>query len=313
MLPVALRAQLFEALEPELRPLQISRRAFLELTAVGAVGAMLAACTPALTQILDQIRNRPVRRDVSSLPATDPVLNSYRAAITAMKALPTTDPRNWINQANIHANFCPHGNWLFLPWHREYLRRFEEICRQLANDNSFALPYWNWSKSPQIPGVFFDTTSSLYDASRSAQPTSTISAAIVGPNAIETILDQTNFLLFGSGSILATDGQRTGATYGQLEAGPHNSVHGFVGGNMGFVGLSPRDPIFWMHHNMIECIWIEWNWKRNNPNTNDAAWTGRRFTEFSDRTGAPVSVTSFDMILYPLFLYRYDDPILGVP
>src|SRR5439155_10367670 len=87
---------------------------------------------------------------------------------------------------------------------------------------------------------------------------------------------------------------------------PTTMVHGFVGGNMGAVQLSPRDPIFWTHHNMIERIWVQWNFM-GRPNANDPAWTQRRFTEFYDRQGNPVNVTVFDMILYPLLTYKYDD------
>ena len=33
-----------------------------------------------------------------------------------------------------------------------------------------------------------------------------------------------------------------------LETLPHNPVHNLIGGAMGAVTVSPRDPIFWSHH-----------------------------------------------------------------
>jgi tyrosinase len=36
-----------------------------------------------------------------------------------------------------------HGGPAFLPWHREYLHRFEQELRNV--DDSVAIPYWNWS------------------------------------------------------------------------------------------------------------------------------------------------------------------------
>ena len=296
----------YEALAVELSALHISRRQFLQLTAAGAAATLLADCG-FVEAILDAIAKRRVRKDISTLTATDPDLLTFEEAVSAMKSLPSTDNRNWINQSNIHANNCPHGNWLFLPWHRAYVFRFEEICRELTGSTTFALPYWNWSKNPQIPAVFYNASSSLYDPTRTALPTDRINPAAVSQPVIDSILAQPNFLLFASGSISASSGQRAFAAYDPLEGNPHNTVHGFVGGHMSYVMSSPLDPIFWTHHNMIERIWVYWNMKLGNSNTNDSAWTQRQFTEFYDRMGNPISFSVFDMILYPLLTYRYDD------
>src|SRR5688500_7706446 len=111
--PAVVREELFDELEePYLRLLQISRRRFLQLTALGAVALVLAGC-PVIEGILQRIANRPVRRDVNALPAGDTTLATYAAAVAAMKALPNTDNRNWYRQAEIHNSFCPHDNWLF--------------------------------------------------------------------------------------------------------------------------------------------------------------------------------------------------------
>jgi len=311
------RLDLYEAMELELRPLGISRRQFLLMTGVGAVAAMLASCEvlascDVIEQILEKIRNRPVRRDISLLTGSDPYVTAYANAVAALRALPISNKHSWDYQWGIHTNYCPHHNWLFLPWHREFVWRFEEICRQETQNESFTLPYWNWQKNPQVPAVFLNQGSPLYHQGRTATASSTIPISISGPQEMENILAQMNFLLFGSGSISATSPQNTFASAGPLEGTPHDNIHGFVGGDMGYIDTSPRDPIFWMHHNMIECVWVDWNLKRGNPNTNDPSWTGRRFTEFVDRAGNAVSVTPFDMVLYPLFLYRYDDPVLGL-
>ena len=77
-----------------------------------------------------------------------------RRAVARMKALPQSDPRNWIRFADIHRNFCPHANWYFLPWHRAYIRSFERICQELSGKADFALPYWNWTADRQFPAAF---------------------------------------------------------------------------------------------------------------------------------------------------------------
>jgi tyrosinase len=83
-------------------------------------------------------------------------LDSYERAVTKMLELPPTDPRNWFRIAVVHLLDCPHGNWWFLPWHRGFLGYFEMICRELSEDDDFALPYWDWTADPQLPARFLN-------------------------------------------------------------------------------------------------------------------------------------------------------------
>lgn len=285
---------------------EIARREFMK----GAVGftaiaiAMLTGGCELTRLTTERIRNRPIRKDLARLSPTDPIIETYKFAVTQMKALPSGDPRNWTKQAEIHNNFCPHGNWYFLPWHRAYLHYFEEICRELSGDNSFALPYWNWASNPSVPSVFWGGAGNpLFHTPRGATETSVANAGIVGRPNLENILNEPNFLVFASQQAV---GQRDFTGYGRLEGGPHNYVHGFVGGTMGTF-LSPLDPIFWTHHNMIECCWVNWNLKRQHPNTNDSNWLSHSFTEFADRTGNPVSLTVNQTLLFPLFAYQFEE------
>ncbi len=51
---------------------------------------------------------------------------------------------------------CPHGNWWFYVWHRGYLGYFEQTIRKLSGDDTFAIPYWDWTASNEIPAPMFD-------------------------------------------------------------------------------------------------------------------------------------------------------------
>lgn len=293
-----------------LERLGLTRREFISLCSAlfgaGLIGSSLAACTQEqLEELLDRIRNRPVRRDISSLSPTDPILESYRAAITAMKGLPSSDGRNWTRQAQIHNDTCRHRSWLFFPWHRAYLFTFEQICRELSGDPSFALPYWNWTANPQIPAVFWDTTSALFHSPRTATATSTANPALVGSTVIDNILLTTNFLVFAGSPVPLNDTAIFGPGAGTVEATPHNYIHGFVGGTMASF-MSPLDPIFWTHHNRIDELWVEWNIIRGNPNTSAGDWTQTVFNDFVDGDGNPTQISVIETVLYPFFSYRFD-------
>jgi len=291
----------------EMKP---DRRDFLNTLLGGAGWAMLGGCATTMQSCQQQIANRPVRRNVTTLGASHPILTAYASAITQMKALPASDPRNWTNQARIHNDHCPHGNWLFLPWHRAYLLYFERICRKLSGMADFALPYWNWTQSPSVPAPFW--SGALLDTNRFATASSVASSANVGATVMSSIMAETNFLTFASGDIPAAAGQRTASTYGRLEGTPHNYVHGFVGGDMGAF-MSPLDPVFWAHHNMIERCWVQWNFDLDRLNTSSNDWLHREFTEFCDENGNPVTVSVLTTLLFPVFSYRYDDVGPGAP
>lgn len=38
----------------------------------------------------------------------------------------------------------------------------------------------------------------------------------------------------------------------------HNTIHGYVGGNMGQVPLAAFDPVFWLHHANVDRILVLW-------------------------------------------------------
>jgi tyrosinase len=273
------------------------------------LSTMLGGCE----DIIRQIQNRPMRRMIRNNAAANAQVDLYRTAVQAMKNLPVSDCRNWTNQASIHQNFCPHGNWFFFPWHRAYLYEFEKICQKLLNDNTFALPYWNWCMDGHLPAPYWPPPAgnALYDNTRFCTQASIANAGNVGLAVVDPFLNEPNFNIFAGG---ITAGLRTGGgSYGQVEATPHNYIHGtFVRGDMANF-MSPLDPIFWNHHCMIDLCWYEHNITRNHPNTNDPAWLNFSLAAmFCDGDTNPVNnLTVLSTILMPLLSYQYETGING--
>lgn len=290
----------------------VSRRGLLKLVSysglLGLVGPGLASCTQQqLDDFRERVENRPVRRNVATLTASDPIIQSYESAIDAMRNMDGADARNWNAFAQIHMNACRHRTWLFLPWHRAYLFHFEQICRELSGDESFALPYWNWTENPEIPSMFLNASSPLYVSGRSAGAGDTADEASVGETNLSNIQSQTNFLLYAGGEVPLNHSvpfPRPGDT-GLLEGSPHNYIHNFVGGVM-MTGTSPRDPLFWLHHCRVDELWVDWNINRGNANVNDSRWTQTEFADFVDRQGNPAATRVIATVLQPLLSYRYD-------
>tara|TARA_R110002020_G_scaffold143823_6_gene316399 strand:+ start:2916 stop:4445 length:1530 start_codon:yes stop_codon:yes gene_type:complete len=251
----------------------VTRRQFISTVSAGAVllaaPAILRAQAGSGTPV---INGRRIRRKLSTLAANDPFFTAYGQAIEAMHTLAEDNPRSWLAQARIHANFCMHGTNEFFPWHRPYLHYFEKICGELIGDENFALPYWDWrDNNGRLPSPFFaDGPLNVLSWSDPGDFNG------IGWGAISTVpyrFAREDFGLIdgpaaGSFSQSAMDDMENASTFdllAELTEGPHGTAHVVVGGNPRWglgtdtghfsSGLSPLDPIFWLHHANVDRIW----------------------------------------------------------
>lgn len=281
----------------------LDRRAFLAAggSALATLGASPLGAQGAVV----------TRRSVRGMTASDPDLAAMRRAVAAMKALPQSDPRNWIRFADVHRNFCPHGNWYFLPWHRAYILAFERIVREHTGKADFALPYWNWTLDRSFPAVFAvgDRSSNpLFHPRPGVEDGLRLSDDMVGPQVISRVMMSPDFEAFGSTRPRGQDSvspqwQRRLGAKTELEFNPHDGVHQSIGGNMSVVDLSARDPIFFLHHANVDRLWSTWN-ARGNANSPEPLW--RNFAFNGSFPGLP-NMRVGDLTSPPALGYRYDD------
>ena len=316
-----------------------SRRRFIVTAGAAASAAIIA---PSIFN-LDKVFAAPfVRRNLGGLSASDPIINGYKTAVTAMKALPSTDPRSWSYQAAIHGthasgshiawNTCEHGTYFFWPWHRIYLYYFERIVRKYSGVYGWTLPYWDYSSPSQrqLPAPFRDSSSSLFVANPNrpsawnSGAASFIASHVNGPG-----ISQVPFYPGASSS---------------LESNPHNNVHVDIGGWMGDVQAAAQDPVFYVHHSNIDRLWNLWKAQgggRVDP-LSDNTWKNTLFTFFDENAtqvqmkacdvlnaaaqlnysyeGEPTEVTeSCRRIIFPVWQYelavlvRWPDPVICGP
>ena len=280
---------------------ELSRRVFVKglgLVTVGLILGAVGGCD--LDKLLEAIANRPTRRWLRTGSAeVDADIATYRQGVTLMKALAAGDQRSWNNQAAIHGvgccfRFCQHGNDHFFDWHRAYLLNFERIIQKLTGNAKWGLPYWNWNQTPDIHPAFLDSTSVLFlgrdNTTMTGEPSGAVTTAVLDP----FFQNDHNFFTFSS----------------QIEGWPHNTVHGWLGQTMGSGG-SAMDPIFWMHHCMVDYCWAKWNLELGNNNTNDATWVNTNEEHLVDADGNPFSTTAGITTLMPLLSYQYESSAIG--
>lgn len=144
---------------------------------------------------------------------------------------------------DIHANGLHqmHGNPRFLPWHRVYLARMEQLL--MAVDPTVCIPYWKSSEEQAFPSwlVGFTPTVGLSTGPHTVNRNIGAFASLPDAASVAAVTANGSFDPFAGG----------------LE-GIHNSGHVWVGGSMQSISTAPADPVFWMHHAEIDRIWAEW-------------------------------------------------------
>jgi tyrosinase len=176
----------------------------------------------------------------------------------------------------------PHVNQRFLPWHRVYLVKLEEMLNNTmkqenpGKEYNIAFPYWDWEHDRKIPDLFLNFTptmnvevyqyingqqigSQIFNLQVKRFPDPDLNSTLPTSQIINRIKARTTFFEF-------TD---------RLEKNPHNDVHGDIGGmnpnhdpnnpkpfdergTMGDPYISPLDVLFWCHHGNIDRIWAGW-------------------------------------------------------
>ncbi|PPD69233.1 hypothetical protein GOBAR_DD33883 [Gossypium barbadense] len=215
-------------------------------------------------------------------------LYKFESAMERMKALPVDDPRNFMQQANIHCANCNgaysqvgfpdqklevHYSWLFFPFHRMYLYFFERILGKLIDDPDFAMPFWNWD-SPcgmTMPQIYLDPYSPLYDENRNLKHQPDVLVNLNDGKPVQMVRSAKTASCFHGAAYLGGCESETDISCtpeprgGTIENGAHIAVHKFVGAenppyneDMGSFYSAGRDPLFYAHHGNVDRMWNIW-------------------------------------------------------
>jgi hypothetical protein len=283
-----------------------------------------------------------VRKDIWDLgdeanPWRDPAILAYAHAVAAMQKVDTTAPSSgasWKNQAAIHErraasvpgrleDQCQHSSWYFLPWHRMYLYRFEQIVRShmpAATAAKWALPYWNYTNVAAhrpLPPAFRakklpdGKANPLYVAQRQTSPVNINGGDPLPSYAVTTTaaLAETVFTRPTPGATAGFGGSKTGFSHsgsgipGPLEQTPHGDVHVAVGGPGGLMSAfstAALDPIFWLHHCNLDRLWERWlraaaGGHPPGANPTAGAWRDKHF-ELINKNGNRVKLAVKDVL-----------------
>ncbi|GLJ28488.1 hypothetical protein SUGI_0560430 [Cryptomeria japonica] len=282
----------------------------------------------------------PMRTRKAAHLADAELISKYDKALTLMKKLPLDDPRSFLQQGRVHCAYCNggykvgsdtvqvHKSWFFAPFHRWYMYFYERILATLIEDDTFALPFWNWDteEGMSIPPMFTNKCSSLYDNNRDPchQPPIRLNLAdVTSCDSGDVSANYANIYshmvsgagtaeLFHGAAIRYNAGTNT-LSAGALESSPHNLGHRWSGtpGNpnredMGSLYSAGKDPLFYTHHSNVDRMWYLWNNTLGNKNYDDKDLMETPFL-FYDENKQLVKVKAGDCYDTTKLRYIYQD------
>jgi len=186
-----------------------------------------------------------------------------------------------------------HRGPAFLPWHREFIWRFEQDLKAALGDPDAGLPYWNWAADRtdgQLPAsrvwdfIGANTGSIAFGGSGWNRMTAQLVGSTYSPvntstsarrefdgfsdpsfGHIANIQDRAAADAFMSGTSIAYDSANWNAFSTGFrstnERVYHDHIHVLVGGDVGDMtdpDIACNDPVFFLHHAMIDRLWARW-------------------------------------------------------
>ncbi len=168
---------------------------------------------------------------------TDLERNRFVQALLHLKSTGVVD--QFANEHETFFHMGIHGNSHFLPWHRDFLRRFEDALRTYHPD--ITIPYWNSTvdtstSDPLWDNAFLGQFDGAWGLNRALG-----SDTLPTPAQVQTALAHGTYDAF----------------WPDLETNVHNAPHRWVEGEMGGLA-SPHDPVFYLHHCWIDLLYAQW-------------------------------------------------------
>jgi hypothetical protein len=221
------------------------------------------------------------RRNVADLSVPQAEVDRYRDAIVAvgtMGGFQFPDGMSyWHKQQQVHQHvvnftsgtFAAHVSDGFLPWHREYLNRYETLLREAFP--TVTLFYYDWHMNPatnaRVSGLMGSFSGAIGAPFNVLAPPAVSRFTGTHPLAPTptTVSDAT------------VVGQATFVGHRTQNENPHNRTHPYLGGSGGNVtspSISAQDPIFFFIHANADRLWAMWQRQNTSRYSQATAYSG---------------------------------------
>jgi len=280
----------------------------------------------------------PIRKDANTLSRAE-----RSELVNAILQLKATGIYNRFVLRHANANMSSiHNSPAFLPWHRRFLWDFEQELQRVSGNPNLGVPYWNWPSGGENASMWDDDfLGGDGDASgivrsgpfRSGQWT-IIDSSENNAGSLERGFGRNTNLALPTEAQLqqmlnvtpydarpwnrsSNPSFRNMLEGWQGNGGPgfHNLGHVWAGGSM-LPMTSPNDPLFFIHHCMVDKMWHEWQLRFPRqgylPITGGAF--GQNLNDIMDSTPqASIGRRPIDVLDSSALEIQYDQLLAGTP
>jgi tyrosinase len=267
-----------------------------------------------------------LRKNVASLSAQE--IETLRTSFTGLMERPPGNDDSYFALAGIHGlpqASCLHHEDLFNPWHRVYLKLFEDALRSVPGCQDVTLPYWDVTTplpdllqqppfasytlpqdpgataNPPDPGTYFPYTTIR-------NPSATIIQNLQDLGVFDEIATSLSQSRWGAYNING---------YQDFSIQAHDGGHIGTGPTMMDQNVASYDPVFWFYHANIDRLWLKW--QRNVQGTTltgfkstidgDASWLSDPLFNALPPFTKSLGTTADETISYGI---SYDDEGLAI-
>ncbi|KAL1916172.1 uncharacterized protein VTP21DRAFT_6176 [Calcarisporiella thermophila] len=193
--------------------------------------------------------------------------NEFLSALRAVNSATRPNRLDSMSYYHLQATRNAHGQAQFFPWHRLFLREFERALQTI--NPRVTLPYWYWGEDADNPAYSQIFSNQWYGGTGTCINTGQIAYWNVLYNrdgsarlhCLPRQFNRGNFISPWASTEVLQNILLTRNTFDEfrtaLEGSPHGNVHITIGGDMGTMA-SPNDPIFFMHHCFLDKLWMDW-------------------------------------------------------
>jgi tyrosinase len=233
------------------------------------LGAAAGAALSAIAVPIDLPPKVRLRKNVTALSQAE--IDLLKKAFAGIMALDPTkpgdpvDPKSYFGLAAVHGlpnAYCVHHVDAYNPWHRLYIKTFEDALRSVPGCADVTLPYWDITQP--VPPLLYEAPFDKYTlpvdigdpgvypagyVTQRFDPATIRQKLLVAPSVPTDIAD-------------ALPASRWGAYnsggFEQFIIAGHDDGHDSCGLTMGDQDVAAYDPIFWFFHCNWDRLWESW-------------------------------------------------------